>query len=121
MAVLIKKPSIITASGNKPKQIQEFVGRVNSSTSETSIARMISPQGWIEPGQIPEFDEYTLVLKGMLKVETRNEILLIGEGQAVIAQRGEWVRYSTPDEGGAEYIAVCLPAFSIDTVHRDSN
>ena len=120
MAVLIKEPSIITASGNKPKQIQEFVGRVNSSTSETSIARMISPQGWIEPGQTPDFNEYTLVLKGTLKVETRDEILLIGEGQAVIVPRGEWVQYSTPHEGGAEYIAVCLPAFSIDTVHRDS-
>lgn len=119
MAVFIKEPSIITAAGNKPKQIQEFVGRVNSSTEETSIAKMISPQGWIEPGQTPEFDEYTLVLRGTLKVETKNDILLVGQGQAVIAPRGEWVRYSTPDKGGAEYIAICLPAFSIDTVHRD--
>lgn len=119
MAVVIKEPSIITAAGNKPKQIQEFIGRVNSSTTETSIARMISPQGWIEPGQTPEFNEYTLVLKGMLKVETKDEVLLIHEGQAVIVPHGEWVRYSTPDKGGAEYIAVCLPAFSADSVHRD--
>lgn len=119
MAVIIKEPSIITASGNKPKQIQEFIGRVNSSTTETSIARMISPQGWIEPGQTPEFNEYTLVLKGTLKVETKEKVLIIHEGQAVIAPHGEWVRYSTPYEGGAEYIAVCLPAFSADSVHRD--
>lgn len=121
MAVIIEKPSIVLASGNKPKKIQEFIGRVNSSTSETSIAKMTSPQGWIEPGQTPEFDEYSLVLKGTLQVETKNETLLVQEGQAVIAHRGEWVRYSTPNTGGAEYIAVCLPAFSIDSVHRDSN
>ena len=121
MAVFIKEPSVVLASGNKPKKIQEFVGRVNTSTSETSIAKMSSPQGWIEPGQTPEFDEYTLVFKGTLKVETRNETLLVQEGQAIIAPQGEWVRYSTPNEGGAEYIAVCLPAFSIDSVHRDSN
>ena len=120
MAVFIKKPSVITAAGNKPKKIQEFIGRVNSSTTETSIAKMISPEGWIEPGQTPEFDEYTLVLKGTLKVETSNEIFFVREGEAIIAPRGEWVRYSTPDIGGAEYIAVCLPAFSIEHVHRDS-
>ena len=121
MAVLIKKPTILTASGNKPKKIQEFIGRINSSTPETSIARMISPQGWLEPGQTPEFDEYTLVIKGTLKVETLNEIYFVREGEAIIAPRGDWVRYSTPDIGGAEYIAVCIPAFSIETVHRDSN
>lgn len=121
MALLIKEPSIVTASGNKSKKIQEFIGRVNSSTTSTSIARMISPQGWIEPGQTPDFDEYTLVLKGTLKVETKDEIFLVREKQAIIAPRGEWVRYSTPEKGGAEYIAVCLPAFSIETVHRDLN
>ena len=121
MAILITKPSIITASGNKHKEIQEFIGRVNSSTSETSIARMISPQGWIEPGQTPEFDEYSVVLKGTLRVETKKETLHVREGQAAIVNRGEWVQYSTPEEGGAEYIAICLPAFSKKTVHRDSN
>lgn len=119
MAVFINEPSVISASGNKPKEIQEYVGRVNSSTTDTSIARMISPQGWIEPGQTPEFDEYTLVLKGTLKVETKKEIFIVSEGQAIIVNKGEWVRYSTPEIGGAEYIAVCLPAFSVEKVHRD--
>jgi mannose-6-phosphate isomerase-like protein (cupin superfamily) len=119
MAQLINKPTIIKASGNKPKQIEEYIGRINSSTSNVSIAKMHSPTGWVEPGQTPEFDEYTLVLQGTLKVETQDEVLLVKEGQAVIVPGGEWVQYSTPEIGGAEYIAVCLPAFSTDTVHRD--
>jgi len=114
----IAKPSIIQAAGNKPKIIEEFVGRVNSATPQLSIARMKSPAGWIEPGQTPEFDEYTIVLKGVLRVKTRNATLEIKAGQAVMIARGEWVQYSSPEEG-AEYIAVCHPAFSPDTVHRD--
>ena len=119
MAKYIKSPSKIEAAGNKPKIIEEFIGRVNSGTSDLSIARMQSPGGWIEPGQIPEFDEYTVVIKGLLKVETREEAFEVGEGEAIIISSGEWVRYSSPDENGAEYIAVCLPAFSPDTVNRD--
>ncbi|UCF36011.1 MAG: cupin domain-containing protein [Acidobacteriota bacterium] len=120
MAKLISEPTVIEAAGNKPKLIREFIGRVNSGTQATSIALMKSPQGWVEPGQCPEFDEYTLVLKGRLTVETESETLEVGPGQAVIAHRGEWVRYSTPGPEGAEYVAVCLPAFSPDTVHRDA-
>jgi mannose-6-phosphate isomerase-like protein (cupin superfamily) len=108
------------ASGSKPKVIEEYVGRVNSRTSGLSVAHMRSPQGWEEPGQTPEFDEYTLVLRGTLRVQHREGLLDVAPGQAVIAHRGEWVRYSTPLAGGAEYIAVCLPAFSPDTVHRDA-
>jgi len=119
MATLIEKPTVITAAGNKPKRIEELVGRVNSQTAAVSIARMKSPSGWIEPGQTPEFDEYTLVLAGSLRVETRSGTIDVQAGQAVIAPRGEWVRYSTPGPDGAEYVAVCLPAFSPDTVHRD--
>ena len=119
MAVLIEKPSVIKAAGNKEKIIEEFIGRVNSQNPEVSIARMKSPAGWEEPGQIPEFDEYTVVLKGALQVETEKETLLIAAGQAVIAPAREWVRYSSPEEGGAEYMAVCLPAFSPALVHRD--
>ncbi len=119
MAKKINSPSIITAAGNKPKKIEEFIGRVNSKTDSVSIARMQSPQGWIEPGQRPEFDEYTLVLKGTLKVKTERDEFLISEGEAVIINKGEWVQYSTPGEEGAEYIAVCLPAFGLDIVHRD--
>ena len=115
----IKSPSIITAAGNKPKKIEEFIGRVNSKTDSVSIARMTSPSGWVEPGQRPEFDEYTIVLKGTLKVKTEKETLEINAGEAVITKKGEWVQYSTPEPEGAEYIAVCLPAFSPDTVHRD--
>ena len=115
----IESPTVIKAAGNKPKQIEEYVGRVNSKTDEISIARMKSPGGWIEPGQMPEFDEYTLVLRGMLRVETRNETFDIQAGHAVIVPRGEWVRYSTPGPEGAEYVAVCLPAFSPEAVHRD--
>ncbi len=120
MTRLIPAPSIIKAAGNKPKEIREYIGRVNSGTSDLSIAHMKSPQGWEEPGQAPEFDEYTIVLKGTIIVETTKEIITVSEGQAVIASRGEWVKYSTPFEGGAEYIAVCLPAFSIEKVNRDN-
>lgn len=119
MAKKINSPSIVTASGNKPKKIEEFVGRVNSSTVSVSIARMKSPPGWIEPGQRPEFDEYTIVLKGMLRVKTDKETIDVLEGEAIIVNKDEWIQYSTPGENGAEYIAVCLPAFSPDTVHRD--
>lgn len=119
MAKHIKSPSTIEAAGNKPKIIEEFIGRVNSGSSELSIARMQSPTGWVEPGQTPDFDEYTLVLKGLLKVETTNDSYEVGEGEAIIISSGEWVRYSSPGPEGAEYIAVCLPAFSPDTVNRD--
>ena len=119
MPIFIEKPSIIEAAGNKPKKIEEFVGRVNSDDSNISIARMTSPDGWVEPGQRPEFKELTVVLEGTLVVEYEGGTLKINSGQAVITQPGEWVRYSTPDEGGAKYIAVCLPAFSPDTVNRD--
>jgi mannose-6-phosphate isomerase-like protein (cupin superfamily) len=116
----IKKPTIVKAAGNKPKVIEEFIGRVNSKTDDVSIARMKSPSGWIEPGQTPEFDEYTLVLRGMLRVTTREGSTDLQAGQAVIVQGGEWVQYSTPGADGAEYIAVCLPAFSPSSVHRDT-
>jgi mannose-6-phosphate isomerase-like protein (cupin superfamily) len=117
--IKIKKPSIIQAAGNKPKIIEEFIGRVNSKTEELSIARMKSPPGWIEPGQQPEFNEYTIVLKGMLRVTTKESTADIYEGQSVLVPSGEWVQYSTPDSEGAEYIAVCSPAFSSEIVHRD--
>jgi ethanolamine utilization protein EutQ (cupin superfamily) len=117
MPRLIEKPTRIQAAGTKPKLIDEYVGRVNSSTTAVSIARMRSPAGWEEPGQTPEFDEYTVVLSGTLRVRSRSGDLDVRAGQAVIAPKGEWVQYSTPD--GAEYIAVCLPAFSPETVHRD--
>jgi mannose-6-phosphate isomerase-like protein (cupin superfamily) len=119
MVKIIKAPSIIKATGNMPKEIREHFGRVNSSISEISIAHIISPEGWQESGQTPEFDEYTVVLKGTLKIETRNGIYLLKENQAIMVEKGEWVLYSTPEKGGAEYIAVCLPAFSPDLVHRD--
>lgn len=119
MPTLISNPMIIEAAGTKPKLIEEFVGRVNSATAGVSIARMRSPSGWLEPGQTPEFDEYTVVLRGMLRVTTQSETLDVRAGQAVITNGGEWVQYSTPEPEGAEYIAVCLPAFSPDTVHRD--
>jgi ethanolamine utilization protein EutQ len=119
MPTLIVKPTRIQAAGNKPKLIDEYIGRVNSQTSATSIAHMRSPAGWIEPGQAPDFDEFTIVLKGTLRVEHKNGSIDVHARQAVIAHAGEWVRYSTPHEDGAEYIAVCLPAFSMETVHRD--
>jgi ethanolamine utilization protein EutQ (cupin superfamily) len=121
MAKRIEKATIIESAGNKPKRIEEFVGRVNTGTAGASVARMTSPPGWAEPGQTPEFDEYTLVLRGTLHVETRQGGLVVRAGQAVVAPRGEWVRYSTPDADGAEYVAVCVPAFSPDTVHRDQS
>ncbi len=115
----IEKPTIIEAAGNKPKRIEEFIGCINSQTSEISLARMKSPAGWEEPGQRPQFDEYTLVLKGMLRVKTTNSIVDVESGQAIIVSANEWVQYSTPNDEGAEYIAVCLPAFTPDTVNRD--
>jgi mannose-6-phosphate isomerase-like protein (cupin superfamily) len=119
MPVKIDGPTIIKAAGNKPKEIKEYIGRVNSKTDEVSIARMKSPAGWIEPGQTPEFNEYTLVLKGMLRVKSKDQIIDINQGEAVITLAGEWVQYSTPNPDGAEYIAVCYPGFSPDAVHRD--
>ena len=119
MPTLISQPPRIQAAGNKPKLIDEYIGRVNSKTSAASVAHMRSPQGWLEPGQTPEFDEFTIVLKGTLRVEHKGGALDVNAGQAVVAHAGEWVRYSTPQEGGAEYIAVCLPAFSMESVHRD--
>jgi mannose-6-phosphate isomerase-like protein (cupin superfamily) len=116
---LIPQPARITAAGNKPKLIDEHVGRVNTSESRLSVAHMRSPQGWVEPGQRPEFDEFTIVLKGILRVEHEGGVLEVRAGQSVHTAPGEWVRYSTPEPEGAEYIAVCLPAFSPDTVHRD--
>jgi mannose-6-phosphate isomerase-like protein (cupin superfamily) len=119
MPTLISSPSIIKAAGNKSKIIEEFIGRINTGTSDVSIARMKSPGGWVEPGQTPEFDEYTVVLRGTLRVVTKTGSINITAGQAIIIMKGEWVQYSSPEPGGAEYIAVCLPAFSPDTVHRD--
>jgi ethanolamine utilization protein EutQ (cupin superfamily) len=121
MPTLIPQPTRIQSSGNKPKLIDEYIGRVNSKTSSASVAHMRSPAGWLEPGQTPDFDEFTIVLKGTLHVEHENGSIDVAAGQAVIAYAGEWIRYSTPQEGGAEYIAVCLPAFSMDTVHRDQS
>jgi mannose-6-phosphate isomerase-like protein (cupin superfamily) len=120
MATFIRQPTVIQAVGNKPKRIEEFIGRVNSSTAALSIARMSSPPGWVEPGQTPEFEEYTVVLRGLLRVKTREETLDVRAGQAVIVPSGQWVQYSTPGDEGAEYVAVCLPAFSPQTVHRDA-
>ncbi len=121
MPTLIPSASRIEAAGSKPKLIEEFIGRVNSDTSKISVARMNSPQGWVEPGQRPDFDEFTVVLAGTLHVEHDGGTEQVQAGQAIIAHAGEWVRYSTPDPDGAEYIAVCLPAFSMDTVHRDGD
>ena len=119
MPTLIAAPTRVEAAGNKIKLIDEYIGRVNSQTSAASVAHMRSPGGWQEPGQTPEFDEFTVVLRGMLRVEHHGGAIDVRAGQAVIAHRGEWVRYSTPEDEGAEYIAVCLPAFAMDTVHRD--
>ncbi len=120
MPTLIESPTLVSAAGNKPKVIEEYIGRVNSGTAEISLARMVSPPGWQEPGQTPEFDEYTVVLRGALRVETPGSTVEVQAGQAVLAHKGEWVRYSSPGPEGAEYIAVCLPAFSPKTVHRDT-
>lgn len=119
MPTLVSQPARIQAAGNKPKLIDEYIGRVNSKTTSVSIAHMRSLQGWQEPGQTPEFDEFTIVLKGALLVRHNGGEMEVAAGHAVIAHRGEWVQYSTPKEGGAEYIAVCLPAFSMESVHRD--
>lgn len=119
MPKLIDSPTVIEAVGNKPKRVEEFIGRINSKSTACSIARMVSPGGWIEPGQRPEFDEYTVVLRGRVHVETEDGEFDVTAGQAIITYAGEWVRYSTPDDEGAEYVAVCLPAFSPQTVHRD--
>ena len=120
MPQLIQNPSIIEAACNKPKIIEEHAGRVNSGHQNVSVARMKSPEGWVEPGQRPEFEELTIVLRGMLRVESEEGTTDVREGQAIVTKPGEWVRYSTPESGGAEYIAVCLPAFSPETVHRDA-
>jgi mannose-6-phosphate isomerase-like protein (cupin superfamily) len=119
MPTLIAHPTRVEAAGNKPKLIDEYIGRVNSETTAASVAHMRSPGGWEEPGQRPEFDEFTIVLKGTLRVEHEDGAFDVEEGQAIVAHAGEWVRYSTPEPEGAEYIAVCLPAFSMETVHRD--
>jgi mannose-6-phosphate isomerase-like protein (cupin superfamily) len=119
MPTLIARPTRIEAAGNKPKLIDEYVGRVNSRTEALSVAHMRSPGGWVEPGQTPDFDEFTVVLRGLLRVTHRGGVLDVHAGQAVVAHRGEWVQYSTPEPDGAEYLAVCLPAFSPETVHRD--
>jgi mannose-6-phosphate isomerase-like protein (cupin superfamily) len=120
MPTVVKAPTVIHAAGNKPKLIEEYVGRVNSGTAAVSIARMTSPGGWVEPGQTPAFDEYTVVLRGMLRVATRDGVLDVNAGEAIVTHSGEWVQYSTPLDEGAEYIAVCLPAFSMETVNRDA-
>ena len=119
MALKFDGPTIIEAAGNKPKRIEEYFGRVNSGHEALSVARMKSPEGWVEPGQTPEFDEYTVVLAGTLRIDTHDGQMEIGAGQALLAPANEWIRYSTPHAGGAEYIAVCLPAFSPAAVHRD--
>jgi len=119
MPKFIDKPTRVEAAGNKPKLIDEYVGRVNSGTAAASVAHMRSPSGWVEPGQTPEFEEYTVVLKGMIRVEHKDGVTDVHAGQAIITYAGEWIRYSTPGSDGAEYIAVCLPAFAMDTVHRD--
>ncbi|HWH59611.1 MAG TPA: hypothetical protein VN682_18425 [Terriglobales bacterium] len=120
MPTLIAQPTRIEAAGNKPKIIDEYIGRVNSETSAASVAHMRSPEGWVEPGQTPEFVEFTIVLKGLLRVQHKSGVLDVRAGQAVVTNPGEWIQYSTPNAGGAEYIAVCVPAFSPETVHRDA-
>jgi ethanolamine utilization protein EutQ len=119
MPTLVSQPTRIRSAGNKPKTIDEYIGRVNTDVSEVSVAHMHSPGGWEEPGQTPAFDEFTVVLKGMLRVKHKHGQIDVKAGQAVIAHRGEWVQYSTPDEEGADYVAICVPAFSMETVHRD--
>ncbi len=118
---LIASPAVIKAAGTKPKRIEEYAGRVNSGHSEVSVARMVSPEGWLEPGQRPDFEEITIVLKGLLRVEHDGGVLDVRAGQAIVTAAGEWIRYSTPEPGGAEYVAVCVPAFSPDTVNRDKD
>jgi mannose-6-phosphate isomerase-like protein (cupin superfamily) len=120
MPTLIPAPAVVQAAGTKPKRIEEYAGRVNSGHAGVSVARMVSPGGWQEPGQRPDFEEITVVLRGVLRVEHETGTLDIRAGQAVVTSPGEWIRYSTPEPEGAEYVAVCLPAFSPDTVHRDA-
>jgi len=120
MPFKINAPTKIESAGNKPKIIEEYFGRVNSKTEAVSIAKMTSPKGWVEPGQRPDFDEYTVVLKGTLQVKTEKEIIDVKAGSAILTLKGEWIQYSTPFDGGAEYVAVCLPAFSPGTVNRDN-
>jgi quercetin dioxygenase-like cupin family protein len=119
MPTLISHPTVIQSAGNKPKKIEEFAGRVNTGQGHVSVAKMQSPPGWIEPGQRPAFEEITVVLRGLLRVEHEGGVMDVRAGQAVVSHPGEWVRYSTPEPGGAEYVAICLPAFSPETVHRD--
>ena len=121
MPVVIAAPSVITAAGQPPKRIEEYAGRVNSGHAAVSVARMVSPSGWREPGQRPEFEEITVVLRGMIRVEHEGGVLDIHAGQAVVTKPGEWIRYSSPGPDGAEYVAVCVPAFSMETVHRDND
>ena len=121
MPTLIPAPAVVAAAGNKPKRIEEYVGRVNSGHAAVSVARMVSPEGWVEPGQRPEFEEITVVLRGCLRVESEQDVLDVRAGQAIVAHPGEWIRYSSPEPGGAEYVAICLPAFSMDSVHRDDD
>jgi mannose-6-phosphate isomerase-like protein (cupin superfamily) len=120
MPILIPQPTVIAAAGNTPKRIEEYAGRVNSGHASVSVARMVSPEGWVEPGQRPDFEEVTVVLRGMLRVDHEGGSMDVRAGQAVVARPGEWIRYSSPEPGGAEYVAICLPAFSPDTVHRDT-
>ena len=120
MPTLIEAPAVIEAAGNRPKRIEEYAGRIRTGHDDVSVARMVAPSGWIEPGQRPEFDEITVVLKGSLRVEHEGGVIDVGAGQAIVTRAGEWVRYSTPGPEGAEYVAVCLPAFSPDTAHRDA-
>jgi mannose-6-phosphate isomerase-like protein (cupin superfamily) len=121
MPMFIAAPTVVAAAGNKPKRIEEYAGRVNSGHSSVSVARMVSPDGWVEPGQRPAFEEITVVLRGMLRVEHEQGTTDVRAGQAIVAHPGEWVRYSSPEPGGAEYVAICVPAFSMDTVHRDQD
>ncbi|MDE2944228.1 MAG: cupin domain-containing protein [Gemmatimonadota bacterium] len=119
MPTLIEAPAVIEAAGNQPKRIEEYAGRVRTGHDGASVARMVAPSGWVEPGQRPEFEEITVVLRGSLRVEHEGGVIDVAAGQAIVTHAGEWVRYSTPGADGAEYIAVCLPAFSPDTAHRD--
>jgi mannose-6-phosphate isomerase-like protein (cupin superfamily) len=119
MPTLIAAPTVVAAAGNKPKRIEEYAGRINSGHEQVSVARMVSPEGWVEPGQRPEFEEITVVLRGALRVDHDGGSIDVRAGQAVVSHPGEWVRYSSPEPGGAEYVAICLPAFSPATVHRD--
>jgi mannose-6-phosphate isomerase-like protein (cupin superfamily) len=119
MPTLISAPAVVAAAGNKPKRIEEYAGRINTGHQAVSVARMVSPEGWVEPGQRPEFEEITVVLRGLLRVDHEAGSLDVRAGQAVVSRPGEWIRYSSPERGGAEYVAICLPAFSPTTVHRD--